>query len=120
MLFVLLIGCALLGPDETGREGCDREPPLTWENFGEAIMTRHCTGCHSSLLPEELREEAPLGVDFDTYAGVLAWADRVRARSTGAEPTMPPSGGPSAEELVMLAEWLDCAVAEDLQALEGR
>lgn len=119
-MLLLLLGCGLLGADDTAGAACERDPPLTWENFGEALMTRHCTGCHSSLLPESLREGAPMGVDFDTYAGVLAWADRVRARSTGPEPDMPPGGGPSAEEVRLLTEWLDCAVADDLAALEGR
>ena len=35
------------------------------ENFGEGFVTKHCTGCHSSLLPEGMREEAPVGVRID-------------------------------------------------------
>lgn len=117
MLLALLLGCAGGGDSA---DPCPRDPPLTWESWGEATMVRHCTGCHSSLLPESMREGAPVGVDLDTYAGVLQWHDRIRARSTGEAPTMPPGGGPSAEEVAMLTEWLDCAVAADVAALEAR
>lgn len=112
-MILLLLACALFGPEDSADRTCGRNPPLTWANFGEGFMTKHCTGCHSSLLPENLREEAPLGVDFDTYQGVLDWAPRIEARSLGEAPDMPPGGGPGAEELVLLAEWLTCEVAAD-------
>ena len=119
-----LLGLALLGlagcaPEAEDTAGCAHDPPLTWENFGHAIVTRHCLGCHSALLPEERREGAPAGVDFDTYGDVLAWAERIEARSTGEGASMPPGGGPTAPERELLAEWLSCGVAADRARLEA-
>lgn len=119
---VLALGlgaCSGVGGD-TGGE-CDRSPPLSWHNFGQGFMGKHCTGCHSSLLPESHREGAPTSVNFDTYSDVVSQSERVAARALGAEPTMPPGGGPSAAEQALLAEWLRCGVADDEDRLqEGR
>lgn len=117
LLLLALLSCAEPDEDSGAAGPCDRSPPLTWDSFGQQFMHTHCAGCHSSLLPEELREGATLGVDFDTYAGVLAWADRIRARSLGEAPTMPPGGGPEIAELDRLEEWLGCQVAQDLERL---
>lgn len=108
-MLLLLFACA--APQDSGR--CHRDPPLTYENFGRGLMERHCAGCHSSLLPEGQRNLAPMGVDLDTWAGVQKWADRIQARSTGENPTMPPGGGPTELERSQLAEWLSCDVLED-------
>jgi uncharacterized membrane protein len=97
---------------------CGHEPALDWDNFGQPFMTQYCTGCHASTWPEERREGAPLGVDFDTYSGVLEWAERIDARSVPDDADMPPGGGPSAEERALLAEWLSCRVADDAAELE--
>jgi len=104
------------GPD------CDRTPALTWDNFGKGHMDKHCNGCHSVLIPEYQRQDAPAGVDFNTYGDVLEWHDRIIARGTRSvldEPTMPPGGGPSDLELSMLLEWLECEAAKDKAALAG-
>lgn len=108
-MLVLLLACG--APHDSGGT-CDRDPPLTYENFGKGLMERHCTGCHSSLLPEERRNGAPLGVDLDTLTGVVKWGARIDARSTGDSPDMPPGGGPTEEERGQLQEWLDCDVLE--------
>lgn len=113
MRFVWLLwlsGCASGGEDSST---CDREPALSYDNFGEGLLGRHCNGCHSSLLPASHREDAPVGVDFDTYADVLHWAERIEARSVGADADMPPGGGPTDEEREMLGEWLACEVFLD-------
>jgi hypothetical protein len=104
------------GPD------CSRTPALTWDNFGKGHMDKHCNGCHSVLIPEAQRQGAPAGVDFNTYADVIEWHDRIIARGTRKvleEPTMPPGGGPSTLELEMSLEWLECEVAKDKAALAG-
>ena len=89
---------------------CLRDPPLTWENFGKGHMDKHCNGCHSSLLVrEELRNGAPLGIDFDTFEGNLEWGDRILQRGI-IEVSMPPGGGPSAEEIRLFQEWVVCEV----------
>ena len=98
---------------------CGRAPPLSYDRFGQQFMDTHCAGCHSSLLPESLREGATVGVDLDTYEGVLRHADRIEARALGEAPTMPPGGGPDEDELARLSEWLSCQVAEDRAAWLG-
>ena len=113
-LIGLMAGCAP-EPEDTG---CAHDPPLSWENFGHGIVTRHCLGCHSALLPAEKREGAPVGIDFDTYGDVLSRADRIAARSTGEGASMPPGGGPTEPERLLLAEWLQCGVAADRARLE--
>ena len=98
-----------------------REPPPSWDNFAHGLMSRHCTGCHSSMLPEGMRGEAPLGVDLETKDGFLDWADRVEARATGADPSMPPGGGPTEVEVAKLEEYFRCVVHPMLEgdALDG-
>ena len=105
-MLLLLLACG--APQDSG--DCLRDPPLSYGNFGKGLMGRHCTGCHSSLLPEGQRNLAPVGVDLDTWAGVVQWGPRIEARSVGDAPTMPPGGGPTAQERAMLAEWLQCDV----------
>ncbi len=100
-----------------GREpnfaSCLRDPPLNWDNFGKGHMDKHCNGCHSSLLDrQELRNGAPPGVDFDTYEGNLIWADRIYERAA-IQVSMPPGGGPSADELRLFEEWMLCEVLPD-------
>jgi len=101
---------------------CSRTPALNWDNFGKGHLDKHCNGCHSVLIPLSQRQEAPVGVDFNTYADAIEWHDRIIARSTLKvldEPTMPPGGGPSELEMGMALEWLDCEVAKDKAALAG-
>lgn len=105
----LLLACGEGGGDSAD-PACDRSPPLSYQNFGEALIDEHCVGCHSSLVPEDHREGAPPGVDLDTYEGVLTWAERVEARAVDPDAGMPPGGGPSDEERALLGEWLRCAV----------
>lgn len=105
----------------SGCEGpsCDREPALTYDNWGEGFIATFCVGCHSALIEGEPRKGATVGVDFNTYGDVLNHAQRMAARSTGAEPDMPPSGGPSAEDVALLDEWLTCTVIPDAMTLEA-
>ena len=117
MIVMLLLGC---GDPAADTGACQRSPPLRYDNFGAGFLSTHCTGCHSSLLPLEQREGAPEGVDLNTYADVLMWADRIEARALAQTPDMPPGGGPGAEELALLAEWLRCEVYPDAAALEER
>lgn len=88
---------------------CLREPPLTWDNFGDGIIGRHCRPCHSSVVRAGQRAEAPPDVNFDTYEDVLLWADLIQARAVHSE-TMPPAGGMQPIERQQLGEWLRCEV----------
>lgn len=117
LLMAWALAACLPSVEDTGHGACTHVPPLDYPNFGQAFMDKHCAGCHSSLLPEGRRVGAPVGVDFDTYAAVLQWHERVAARALGDAPTMPPGGGPSDEERALLAEWLACEVARDAALL---
>jgi hypothetical protein len=88
---------------------CRREPPLTYENFGEGILGRHCTSCHSAYVRQGQRANAPVGVDFDTWENVLDWAERIKVRSVDLD-DMPPAGGMVQDERIELEEWLRCEV----------
>ncbi len=81
---------------------------LDYASFGEAFLLDWCNGCHSSALPANMRQQAPADVNFNTVEGVRQFQARIAARATGAMPTMPPAGGPSAEERALLAEWIAC------------
>jgi cytochrome c5 len=101
---------------------CLRDPPLTWENYGDYIIGRQCRPCHSVYSREGQRADAPEGVDFDSWDDVLEWVDRIQARSVDTE-TMPPAGGMLREERVLLGEWLRCEVypalgQQDLSGVE--
>lgn len=117
MILALLLSCSSGSSDSA--ISCDREPPLTFENFGESFMAKHCTGCHSVLHEGNLREGAPLGIDLNTYADVLLWVERIDQRVLDTL-DMPPGGGPSEDERAMLAEWLECKVYPDKDALEDQ
>ena len=116
----ILTGCddLLLGHDGTFTANCDRDPPLTYENFGQAYLGKWCTGCHSSLVRQNQRSGAPLGVDFDTYADVLAWAAEIDEAAVQTD-YMPPGGGASQAESGALGEWLRCQVYPDAQNQAG-
>jgi hypothetical protein len=96
--------------------GCDGEAPppaaipcedVGWDGLAEPVLTTWCTPCHAATVPEEDRRGAPLGVDFDTWAGAAMWADRiaVRAAPGGA---MPPAGGMTDDERERLIRWAEC------------
>lgn len=116
---ILLLPAVLAGCDDVvfnGREpsaaSCLRTPALTWDNFGKGHMDKHCNGCHSSLLRPEIRNEAPVGVDFDTYAQTVFWADRIWERGV-VQVSMPPGGGPGPDELARFEEWMLCEVLRE-------
>jgi uncharacterized membrane protein len=81
---------------------------LDYQNFGAPFVTNWCRGCHSSALPDGMRQKAPKDVNFDDEADVRAWAPRIAARAATLTPSMPPAGGPSEEERALLAEWVTC------------
>ena len=80
MILTVLLGACGLTQTDTASPECDRAPALTYQNFGKGYMDLHCNGCHSSLLPEQHRVGAPVGVSFDTYKEVMDWLDRIEAR----------------------------------------
>jgi hypothetical protein len=95
-------------PKTLAERPCPTDSVLTFEDFGGPFLYSWCTGCHSSDMPEGMRQSAPLDVDFDTLEDARAWADRIWARAGDHNVTMPPIGGPDEEERGMLGEWLAC------------
>ena len=100
--------------------GSDTAPPddspnncatsfLDYDNFGAPFLLDWCTGCHSAAVPDGMRQDAPLDVNFDSPTSVRQYADRIAIRAAGPPaPTMPPAGGPSDEERALLAAWIAC------------
>lgn len=115
LLLIALIACA---PEE-GDGVCIHDPPLEYDTYGQGFLEQFCNGCHSSQIPEPLRNGAPLGCDFDSYGLVLDWRDRIRARTEPEGATMPPGGGATVEQLDDFREWLDCSVARDYDVVHG-
>jgi len=117
MLASLLVACPEADKDEVDSDDpCVHDPPLSYDNWGKGFMEKHCNGCHSSIVPPSHRNNAPPGVDFDTYPGVLAFASRIDERAILLNPSpMPPGGGPTEEELSLLYEWLTCSVYPDVE-----
>ncbi|MEM9460739.1 MAG: hypothetical protein AAGF11_41630, partial [Myxococcota bacterium] len=71
-----------LGPwDSLEERPCPEDSILTYENFGGPFMLNFCTGCHQSMLPADMRQDAPLEVNFDDIEDIRVWADRIWARS---------------------------------------
>ncbi len=98
-----------LGPwDSLEERPCPEDNFLTYENFGGPFMLTYCTGCHSSRLPADMRQMAPLEVNFDDLEAVRAQADRVWVRAADDNDTMPPVGAGDEDERAMLGEWLAC------------
>lgn len=95
-------------PTSLEQRACPPDSVLTFENFGGPFISSYCAGCHAKDLPEGMRQDAPLDVDFDTLDATRAWAKRIWARAGDHNVTMPPIGGPEDEEREMLGEWLAC------------
>jgi hypothetical protein len=93
--------------DPASRESALCGEGTTYENFAGPFFLSWCTGCHSTDLGEGERQSAPLGVDFDTRAGVESHSARALQRVV-VERTMPPAGGPSDAERALLADWIAC------------
>ena len=111
-LVLLAVGCM-----PTGESLCRHDPPLTYENYGKGFTEQFCTGCHSSLIAEEQRMGAPEAYNFDTYEGILYWADKMG--QPVADGIMPPGGGPTDIQKELFAEWMECEVMPDAELYWG-
>jgi uncharacterized membrane protein len=80
---------------------------LRYDNFGAPFIANWCRDCHSAALPADMRQDAPLGIDFDSSRDIRRWSLQIE-RTSGTGATMPPAGGPALAERQMLVEWLDC------------
>lgn len=96
-------------PPDPKSQRC-QESTLTYQNFAAPFAITWCRGCHGKSQPLDMRQDAPVGVNFDTAEELRAGGERVLLRATGSAPTMPPAGGPSDEERALLAEWISCGM----------
>lgn len=96
------------GGGETEEEGLPACPDggtdLTYASFGQSFFSTHCTSCHASTSGVAGAENFP----FETQAQIQAEIEDIYERAGGSKPTMPPSGGPTADERQQLTEWLSC------------
>ena len=92
---------------------CPDDSFLTFENFGAIHLLNYCTGCHSSGLPADQRQGAPIEINFDDIEDVRAHASRIWARAGDGNVTMPPAGGAPQDERALLGEWLACGAPMD-------
>lgn len=80
---------------------------LRHDNVGAPFIANGCRACHSADTPPGMRQQAPADVNFDNLSEVRRWSFQIRI-TAGQGSSMPPAGGPSAEERQMLVEWLGC------------
>lgn len=78
---------------------------LDYATAGGPFLTTYCRSCHSVDSPE--RRGAPAGVDFDTEAQALRYADAI-ARTVLEDGSMPVGGGVPERDLERLRGWLAC------------
>jgi|GEM_PF-1058296 len=78
--------------------------PLSWANTGEPYLLTYCSGCHTSTVAEDFRYGAPPELVLDSADDVFAHSVRIQARIE--DGTMPPTGGPSADENACFLAWL--------------
>lgn len=96
------VGCGESG-EATG-SSCPTTQTLTYENFGQEFMSKHCLACHSASGPESPK--------FDTLEQIqanLSAIDETAAAGPNAVNTIMPEGGSVDEaERRKLGEWLAC------------
>lgn len=76
-----------------------------YEGFTEGFLLSKCQPCHASNAPN--RYGAPESVHFDNRAAAVKQAEAIRRVVLEAE-SMPPSGGVTEEERILLEDWLSC------------
>lgn len=103
------------GPwDSLAERPCPEDSFVTFENFGWPHMLTFCNGCHSDMLPADMRQGAPIEINFGSIEDVRAHADRIWARAADQHMAMPPVGPAADEERRLLGEWLACGAPTDI------
>ncbi len=106
LFLIALAGCGGPSPDGAAPPICD--PALSWTQVGEPFVRTWCTPCHAAGLAGPERFGAPPGLDLESHADVVAWADRIAAVAVPEHATMPPAGPAPADERLRLGAWLSC------------
>ena len=103
-LWLFTLGCT--GEPVDSADPCAEAPVVTWDNFGDALLTGHCQSCHASTSPD--RAGAPLEVTFDTHAEATAQREAILRVATGDSPMMPPGLTIGERDRELLEVWLTC------------
>ncbi len=121
LVLLLAVSCGDAEPPEDTAPAQTCSTELTWENWGYGFFQTWCLPCHTENLisdpptttfdTPDPRYGAPTGVDFDTYADVVQWRERILTRVTDDNAPMPPGGGgldPDTRDLIVA--WLSCGM----------
>lgn len=116
---VALFGC---GTGETDAETRELDPCETttadYTTVGAPFIQTWCTPCHHSELTGTGRPPGSESVNLDSFELVIEHLDRIELRALGDNPSMPPAGGPSEDDLKRLTLWIECGAVESLAAPE--
>ena len=100
LVLTMLLACG------SGKDtGIDCSAPPTYNSWAQGFLNGKCQSCHASTSPN--RHGAPPNVYFDNEAAALAWKERIYV-TIFEEGSMPPSGGVTMEEVVLLEQWIEC------------
>ena len=108
MILLLLWACGAGGQTETDTSTslCTDPSVPSYEEWTQGFLMSKCQSCHASTAAN--RYGAPEPVTFDTYEQVDNWRSSI-ARTVLDEQSMPPSGGVTDEERILLELWLHCS-----------
>lgn len=101
-MFILTLILACSSGKDTG---LDCSNPPTYSTWAKGFLDGKCQSCHASTSSN--RHGAPANVYFDNEAAALVWKERIYA-TIFEESSMPPSGGVTLEEVILLEQWLEC------------
>ena len=96
------------GPALIEGRPCPPDNATTYANTGAPILISWCITCHSSHVPANQRQGAPMGVNLDTAEGISEHLLRIYARAGDDNVTMPPIDSLSADERRRLGDWITC------------
>lgn len=96
---------------------------LTYENFAESFFQSYCLRCHSAtLVGDAARNDAPVGINYDTIEGVREFATRIRLRAGqlgDMPPLLAPVPRPGDEARRKLMQWIDCGTPTEADLAGG-
>ena len=98
-MILFLLACA--GANDSAM--CHEAP--TYDAWTKGFLKSKCQGCHAETAPD--RFGAPEGIFFDTYDATVERIELIRSSILDRE-SMPPAGGVTDDEKLLLQWWLDC------------
>ena len=104
------VAFCLMGCNRGKDSGVDCSSPPTYNSWTQGFLDGKCQSCHASTAPD--RHGAPPNVAFDNRTLALEWQERIAATILE-EGSMPPSGGITDEEMILLEQWIECGEEEE-------